>query len=162
MPRFVEVRHDCWIDAPPAKVRAQFADIQHHIDANVHPNLRFELLAQEPHRARFRQDVRLLGMWQRDLFDRVIDEDGSIHDESIHGFNKGGTIDISFAPKAEGGREGTRVDIVIRLPTPPLLGWLAPLLRKQVLRETMIAVQQDKQDIENVYQTRGEMTHAVA
>jgi hypothetical protein len=162
MPRTVEVTHQCWIDAPPSKVRAQFADIQHHIDANVHPNLRFELLAQEPHRARFVQHVRLLGMWQRDLFDRTIDEDGGIHDVSIQGFNKGGTIDISFAPGAEGGREGTKASVTIRLTTPPLMGWLAPLLKKQVLRETIAAVQQDKQDIEHHYQPSGAMAAAMA
>lgn len=152
MPRTVEVKHQLWIGASPATVRAQFTDIQHHIDANVHPNLQFELLAQEPRRARFRQHVRLLGMRQHDLFDRVIDEDGSIHDVSIDGFNKGGTMDFGFVPASEGGRSGTRVDIKIRIPTPPLLGWLAPLLKKQVLREAMAAAEQDKRDIEHGYQ----------
>ena len=162
MPRLVEVKHQCWIDAPPAKVRSQFADIQHHIDANVHPNLRFELLVQEPRRARFVQHVRLLGMWQRDLFDRTIDEDGTIHDVSIDGFNKGGTIDISFAPGSEGGREGTQASVTIRLTTPPLMGWLAPLLKKQVLRETIAAVEQDKRDIEGGYRPSVAMTAAMA
>src|SRR5438876_8268328 len=104
MPRTVEVRHQQWIDASPAVVRSQFADLQHHIDANVHPNLRFEVLAQEPRRARFRQQVKLLGFWQTDLFERVIDEDGTMHDVSIDGFNKGGTLDFTFTPKREGGR----------------------------------------------------------
>jgi hypothetical protein len=154
MPRTVEVHHQLFIAAPPAAVRAQFADVQHHIDANVHPNLRFEVLAQERQRARFRQSVKLLGIWQTDLFDRRIDEDGSIHDVSIDGFNKGGTLDFSFTPVRQEGRDGTNVGITIRLQTPPMLGWLAPLLHKQVKREVTAASLQDKDDIENVYAPR--------
>jgi hypothetical protein len=154
MARTVEVKHQMWIAASPATVKSQFADLYHHIDANVHPNLRLQVLAQEPRAARFEQKVKLLGMWQRDLFDRTIADDGSIHDESIEGFNKGGTLDTHFAPAAQDGRAGTMVDITIRIPTPPLLGWLAPVIRKQVTRELTVAILQDKNDIENVYQQR--------
>ena len=156
MPRTVEVKQQQWIDAPPEVVRAQFADVQHHIDANVHPNLRFELLVQEPQRARFRQQVKLLGMWQTDLFERTIDDDGTMHDVSIHGFNKGGTIDFVFTPKQEGGRDGTLVEGTIRIPTPPFLGFLAPLLKKQVMSEVTTAFEQDKNDIEKVYKHGGQ------
>jgi hypothetical protein len=149
MRRTVEVKHQQWIDASPAVVRAQFADVQHHIDANVHPNLRFELLVQEPQRARFRQQVKLLGMWQTDLFERTIDDDGTMHDVSIDGFNKGGTLDFTFTPSSG----GTTVGATIRIPTPPLLGWLAPLLEKQVRNELRTAFEQDKKDIEKVYKT---------
>lgn len=151
MRRNVEVKHQLWIDAEPGTVRAQFADLDHHIEANVHPNLRFEVLAQEARRARFRQQVKLLGFWQTDLFERSIDDAGSIHDKSIDGFNKGGTLDFDFVPVRQGVRQGTRVDITIRLQTPPMLGFLAPLLEKQVLRETVAAALQDKMDIETVY-----------
>jgi hypothetical protein len=154
MARTVEVNHQIWIDASPDTVSSQFADLNHHIETNVHPALRFEVLAQEPRRARFTQEVKLLGMRQRDLFERRIDEDGSIHDESIEGFNKGGKLDFRFFPASEGGREGTRVDITIRLQTPPLLGWLAPVLRSQVLREVTAGALQDKRDIEGGYKAR--------
>ena len=160
MTRTVEVKHRIWIEAPAQTVRTQFADLNHHIDTNVHPKLRFEVLAQEPGRARFTQEVKLLGMKQRDVFDRVIDEDGSIHDRSIDGFNKGGTLDFGFVPLAEGGREGTAVDITVRLPTPPLLGWLAPLLKAQVLREVTTAALQDKRDIEGGYRPSAAMAAA--
>ena len=151
MRRTVVVDHTTFIAAPVQTVRSQFADIQHHIDANVHPNLRFELLAQEPQRARFRQEVKLLGMRQRDLIDRRIDEDGTMHDESIDGFNKGAKLDFRFTPAADNGKNGTRVDIRITLQTPPFLGFLAPLLKKQVLKEVTEAAQQDKVDIEGGY-----------
>jgi hypothetical protein len=162
MGRTVEVNYQLWIDAPPATVRSQFADIQHHIDANVHPKLRFELLAQEPRRARFRQEVVLLGMKQCDLFERTIDSEGSIHDVSVDGFNKGGTMDFRFLPAAQGGRDGTLLDAIIRLQTPPLLGWLAPLLKAQVIREVNAASMEDKRDIEHGYQPSSRMAAAVA
>ena len=59
MSRTVEVNHKIWIQAPLATVQSQFADLYHHIEANVHPKLRFEVLAQEPTRACFRQEVKL-------------------------------------------------------------------------------------------------------
>ncbi len=151
MRKTVAVNHRIWIEAPVGTVRAQFADLQHHIEANVHPNLHFELLSQEPGRTRFMQEVRLLGMRQRDLFERVIDADGAIHDVSVDGFNKGGRIDLAFAPQEQDGHAGTAVDITVQLPTPPLMGWAAPLLRKQVMREVVAAAQQDKKDIEGGY-----------
>jgi hypothetical protein len=148
MTRTVEVRHQVWIAAPVATVQSQFADLYHHIDANVHPKLRFEVLAQEPRRARFRQEVKLLGLKQVDLFERTIADDGSITDVSVDGFNKGGSLHFTFAAKAGEGRDGTAVDITIRLPVPPLLGWLAPVLEKQVRREVTQAALEDKYDLE--------------
>lgn len=148
MPRTVQVRHNIWIQAPVGSVRAQFADLHHHIDVNVHPKLRFDVLAQEPGRARFTQEVKLLGMKQRDLIDRTIAEDGTIRDLAIDGPNKGGTLNFSFRPKAQEGREGTEVDIDITLPVPRFLGWFAPLLEKQVRREVTAAALEDKYDLE--------------
>jgi len=148
MPRSVEVRHQLWVQAPVATVQSQFADLYHHIEANVHPKLRFEVLAQEPRRARFIQEVKLLGMKQRDLFERTIADDGSIHDVSVDGPNKGGTLDFAFRPRTSDGQDGTEVDITIRLPMPPLLGWLAPLMERQVRREVTAAALEDKFDLE--------------
>jgi hypothetical protein len=148
MSRTVEVHHKIWIRAPLATVQSQFADLYHHIESNVHPKLRFEVLAQEPTRACFRQEVKLLGIRQRDRFERTIEEDGTIHDVSVEGFNKGGSLDFVFKPKASDGNEGTEVDITIRLPLPPLMGWLAPMLRKQVTREVTAAALEDKFDLE--------------
>lgn len=148
MSRFVEVAHRIWIAAPLSAVRSQFADLNHHIKTNVHPKLKFEVLEQQPGRARFTQEVKLLGLRQRDVFERTIHADGSLHDVSVEGFNKGGSLDFSFTPHAEAGRDGTVVDITIRLPLPPLMGWLAPVLRSQVRREVTAAALEDKYDLE--------------
>lgn len=154
MPKFVEVQHQIFIAAAPRDVQSQFADLHHHIERNVHPKLRFEVLEQAPRRARFRQEVRLLGLPQRDLFERTIDEDGSIHDLSVEGFNKGGRLDFRFTPQTHAGREGTCVDISIALPAPPLMGWLAPLLKSQITREVVAAAEEDRRDIEGGYRPR--------
>jgi len=149
MPRFAEVSHEEWFDAPPATVRAQFADLQHHIRAGVHPKLRFELLSQGQQRTRFVQEVRLLGLRQRDIFEREFDADGTQLDTVVEGFNKGGTVRIRFTPQLDAGRSGTLVEIQVRLPLPPVLGQLlAPLLRWQILREVRVAAAEDKHDIE--------------
>jgi hypothetical protein len=150
MPRFAEVTHHEWIAAPLPLVRSQFADLRHHIATNVHPRLRFEILQTSPRRARFVQEVKLLGIRQRDVFEREIEPDGSITDTSVEGFNKGGSLCFRFAPKSDAqGRAGTEVAITIRLPLPPLVGpLLRPLLEQQVRREVRAAAAEDKHDIE--------------
>lgn len=149
MNRFVEVTHEEWIKAPLPTVRAQFADLRHHIAANVHPKLRFEVLSQRERRARFIQEVRLLGIVQRDVFEREIAEDGlSMVDAAVEGFNKGGSIRYRFAAGRHDGSEATCVGVTVRLPVPRLLGWLSGVLRAQVRRELMAAVREDKHDLE--------------
>lgn len=149
MPRFAEVHQEEWIAAPIAVVRAQFADLDHHIMANVHPKLRFGVLEQSQRHARFVQEVRLLGIRQRDVFERTIAPNGRIRDVSVDGFNKGGSVDFLFRSEAREGRDGTRVRVAIRLPLPPLIGGLIrPLLEGQVRRELRAAIAEDRFDIE--------------
>ncbi|HEV7914101.1 MAG TPA: hypothetical protein VGP22_10055 [Albitalea sp.] len=149
MSRFVEVSHLETIAAPVDVVRSQFADLQHHIAANVHPKLRFEVLSQRGRHARYVQEVRLLGVRQRDVLEREIADDGlSMTDTVVEGFNKGGSLSVRFAPQATNGHEATRIGVTIRLPVPALLGFLSPLLKAQVRRELLAAVQEDKNDIE--------------
>ncbi|MFO1269975.1 MAG: hypothetical protein U1F67_26325 [Rubrivivax sp.] len=154
MPSFAEVSHDEWIAAPEARVRSQFADLEHHIATSVHPTLTFRVLgalgpAGELH---YEQRVKLLGITQRDVFERRFTADGAMVDTSIDGFNKGGSLAIRFTPERRGGAEGTCVNITIRLPLPPFLGPLGPLVRPllqaQVRREVRAAAAEDKHDIE--------------
>ena len=143
--RFAEVRQSQFIAAPPEKVRRQFADLDHHVRTNVHPKLTFKVLSQSATSARYVQEVKLLGLRQRDVFERQILPSGSIHDRSVEGFNKGGVLELDFAPEGA----GTRVDILVRLPLPPVIGGLVrPLLEKQIRREVTAAFQEDKYDLE--------------
>ena len=86
--RFAEVRQSMFVQAAPDTVRRQFADLDHHIEANVHPKLTFKVLSQSDAGARYTQEVRLLGLRQRDVFERTVLPGGSIHDRSVEGFNK--------------------------------------------------------------------------
>jgi hypothetical protein len=142
---FAQVRHAVFIDAPPDTVRRQFADLDHHIRTNVHPKLAFTVLAQSATDARYVQEVTLLGIRQRDVFERRILADGAIVDRSVAGFNKGGEIRADFTPNGA----GTQVALEVRLPLPPVIGRLVrPLLEKQIRREVMAAVAEDKFDLE--------------
>lgn len=149
MTRFAEVTHEEWIAAPMPMVQSQFADLDHHIRTGVHPKLRFEVLSQGPHGARYVQQLRLLGINQRDVFERVIYPDGHMVDTSVEGFNQGGSLDFRFRPESRQGRAGTLVTITIRLPLPPVLGGLLrPLMEKQVRKEVAAAAAEDKHDLE--------------
>lgn len=149
MPRFAEVSHVQWIAAPVTTVRAQFADLDHHIRAGVHPKLRFEVLERRPRGARFVQEVRLLGIRQRDVFERELTPEGGIIDRSVEGFNRGGQILFDFQPQRQEGRAGTRVEITVRLPLPPVVGpLLRPLLERQIRKEVTAAALEDRADIE--------------
>lgn len=149
MTRFAEVTHREWIAAPVDTVRAQFADLDHHIRRNVHPKLRFEVLQRRARGARFVQEVRLLGIRQRDVFERSLEADGSIEDRAVEGFNRGGSLRFHFTPKSVEGRRGTEVEITIRLPLPMVVGVLVrPLLELQIRKEVRAASMEDKRDIE--------------
>lgn len=150
MTRYAEVVHEEWIAAPVETVRAQFADLDHHIRRNVHPALRFEVLERRTDGARFAQEVRLLGVKQRDIFERRVAPDGSLLDTSVEGFNRGGSLRFRFAGEQRDDRPGTTVQITIRLPLPPVVGaLLRPLLESHVRREVRAAALQDKADIED-------------
>lgn len=163
MTRFAEVVHREWIAAPVETVRAQFADLDHHIRRNVHPKLRFEVLQRRPRGARFVQEVKLLGIRQRDVFERSIDADGRIVDRSVEGFNRGGSLSFGFAPVSTLGRPGTEVQITIRLPLPPVVGPLVrPLLESQIRKEVRAAALEDKRDIESAGYPAVDAAHAAA
>ena len=149
MTRFAEVRHEEWIAADLSLVKAQFADLDHHIQANVHPKLSFEVLHQSARRARYVQQVKLLGIRQRDVFEREFGAEGSMTDTSVEGFNKGGSIHYEFRAETRGVRAGTMVEVTVRLPLPPVIGGLIrPLLEGQVRKELLAAVAEDKHDLE--------------
>ena len=149
MSRFAEVIHREWIAAPVNTVRAQFADVDHHIRRNVHPKLRFKVLQHKTRGTRFVQEVRLLGVRQRDVVERSLETDGSVLDRVVEGFNRGGSLCFRFTPRIAEGRGGTEVEITVRLPLPPVVGVLVrPLLEAQLRKEVRAASQEDKRDIE--------------
>ena len=157
MTRYAQVVHEEWIAAPVETVRAQFADLDHHVRRNVHPALRFEVLERRVDGTRFVQEVRLLGLKQRDVFERSVTSDGGLLDTSVEGFNRGGSLRFRFTGERREDRPGTTVQITIRLPLPPVVGpLLKPLLESRVRKEVRAAALQDKADIEQLgYPDRG-------
>lgn len=149
MPAYAEVVHESWIVAPLPVVRAQFADLQHHVRARVHPRVELEILSEGPRRARYVQHGRLLGRPQRDVYDRLIEPDGGMVDICVAGSNKGGSLFFSFEPETRVGLAGVKVQVVVRLPLPRGLGWLKPLLAWQMRRELRAATEEDRRDIED-------------
>ena len=148
MPRFAQISHPHWIEAPLSVVQAHFADLEHHIDNAVHPALHLELLSRDASGARFVREVRRLGVRQRDVFERRIMLDGSIVDRTVAGFNKGGSLCFHFEPETVADRPGTRVEVTVRLPLPPFIGLLVkPLLQARVRRELRLAASEDWHDI---------------
>ncbi len=149
MTRFVDVRHEEWIGASPDLVRAQFADLQHHIEDRVHPRLALRRLPDGPHGLRYEQRVPRLGIPRRDVFERQFRPDGSMVDTSVDGASRGGSMAFRFRDEAALGRHGTLVRIDVHLPLPPLVGLLLkPLIAAQVRREVRESAAQDKADLE--------------
>lgn len=149
MPTHAEVVHSSWIVAPLPVVRAQFADLRHHIRAGVHPRVDLEILGEGPRRARYAERSRLLGRVRRDVYDRLIEPDGGMVDICVAGPNKGGSLMFTFEPETRVGLAGVRVDVVVRRPLTRGLGWLRPLLAWRMRRELRIAFEEDRRDIED-------------
>ena len=145
----VEVSHEEWIAAPLAIVRAQFADLHHHIAAGVHPKLRFEIISLGERRARFVQEERLLGIRQRDVFERVITVDRlGMVDTAIDGPHRDGWLSFRFTPGTRSGRDATLVTVKVSMPVPRLLGMLRPLWHAHIRRKLLVAMEEDRHDIE--------------
>lgn len=151
MSTFLEMRHDVWIDAPRDLVRDHFADLDHHVETGVHPEIGLRRLdPDERGRTRFEQVVRLLGRRRRDVFERRHLPDGSIVDTSVEGAHRGGTVTVAFEREAREGRLGTLVMIDLRLPLPPVVGpVLRPMAAAQLRRLLQRAGEEDRRDLES-------------
>jgi hypothetical protein len=111
----------------------------------VHPKLRFDLLQRGAPGARFVQELRLLGIRQRDIFERSLEADASIDDRPVEGFNWGGGLHLRFVPKTADGCAGNEVEITARLPLPPVVGVLVrPWLEAQFRMGVRAASLKDK------------------
>lgn len=158
----VQISIEEWIAAPFAVVRAQFADLHHHIAAGVHPKLRFEILALGERRARFVQEERLLGIRRRDVVERVIAVDRlSMLDTVIEGPHRGGSLSYRFTSATRSGREATLVAVEVCMPVPRWLSMWRPLWRAHIRRRLLEAMEEDRYDIEVRGYPRS-LRHAVA
>jgi hypothetical protein len=142
MPDTITVEVRDWIDAPLATVRAQFADLDHQIRRNLHPDLRFEVLDRRTDGLCFRRVVRHFGLRLSDTVERRVAADGAVEDRVVRGVHRGSRLCARFAPGRRAGHLGTEVSVQVSLPLPPVLGpWLRPLVAARLrlaLAETMV------------------------
>lgn len=153
MSRFIEIQHDEWVAARPDVVRAHYADLQHRLDARVHPRERLRLLAPGPGGPRFERAVRRGWRTQRDLVERRHAPDGSIVDTVVAGPNWGRSTSARFWRRNEDGRPGTLVELTVTQPLPLLVRLLARWTRHRLARELRESAAEDKADVERGHVT---------
>jgi hypothetical protein len=145
----VEVRSVCRIDRPVDEVRAQFADVEHHAETQVHRNVRFEPVAGSPQRfrqltckgpLRLRQEIEMDGT-----------DDGGIVQRVVAGSLCGSTLTFGFAPAGS----GTTVTATAQVPLRGLGRLAGRLLARSMRRALATALDEDRLDLESErYATR--------
>ena len=134
------------IRRPLDEVRAQFADIPYHIQANVHPELSLVLRTINGRRSRFRQEARIVGMKQVDDIVNTILDNGDMLSEVVEGSNRGLEIHFSYAPAPP---DGTLVTVRFEIPNTGLRRFVPRLFAFGVRRAALKALAQDRRDLES-------------
>lgn len=133
------------IQRPVEEVRSHFADFKYHAQGNVHPQIKFEVQEQNPQKARFTQEVRILGMRQKDFLVNEFTPNGKMLTQVIDGPNKGFEIEFQFISLAP---NSTSVEAVFRIPKVGVKKWLAPLFKVIFKKIADQALSEDKRDLE--------------
>ncbi len=151
MSGFIDIQHDEWVDAAPDVVRAHYVDLQHRIDARVHPDERLRLLEPGPAGPRFERIARVGWRMQRDLFERRLKPDGSIVDTVVAGANWGRSVSARFWRRNDDGRPGTLVELTVTQPLPLIGRLLSRWTCRRIERELRMIAVEDKLDVERGY-----------
>jgi hypothetical protein len=140
------VEKDIVIARPIHVVRAQFADMRHHESNRVHSTLHVtNVRPQAGGGCLFTGRRRVLGIEQEDEIQVTPHSDGHVTLRSIAGSNEGLVITQIFQPE---GPDRTRVKTFVDLPLNGALRWIKPLLQLGVERDVMLALQEDRADLE--------------
>ena len=141
----IVVQYSGTIRQPIDIVSRQFGDMTHHAGHAVHPDIKFVVLSERGNECRFTQEVRLLGMKQKDEIVQVRRADGSLESEVVEGTNRGMKIFQSF--RAE-GPNATTIDFRVEAPATGIKKWLKPFFEIAVRRTIAKALEQDRVDLE--------------
>jgi hypothetical protein len=141
----VSVRAEKIIARPIDVVRSQFVDMQHHATAPVHADLDVSNVRPQAGGCRFTGRRRVLGLQQVDEMEVLRDADGNSTLRSVSGSNAGLLISQKFEPVEPGS---TRVRTTVELPVRGLLVLFKPLLRMALKRDLVIALEEDRRDLE--------------
>jgi hypothetical protein len=150
MPRFVQFIFQVWIQAPEPLVQAQFSDLNHQIEARVHPQAPIRIVSQSFKRARYLK-ARRVGRWwiRQEEWAREHEPDGTVLDTQLKGRRRGTFVAYRFTSSSVGGEPGTMVDVEARIPTSPWAGaWSKAWVRWRALQWLELEVLQNKRDIE--------------
>jgi hypothetical protein len=146
------------IRRPLAVVRAQALDMAAHIRRNVHHDIKYLILRENPEGCRVRAETRLLGMKQIDEIELRAHEDGTVSQTYVQGSNQGLRVVFRFE---EGWGAVTWVLVTAEA---PVEGWrrlLKPLLGRAVRNLGEMALEEDRADLEEGnYQPTSVMTKA--
>lgn len=145
MGRIIEVVVSGSIRRPIDEVREQFADMEYHALANVHPRVRFTVLSRDAIRCRFRQEIRLLGQLQVDEVLNTWLPDGRLKSEVVAGTNQGLRAYYRF----EGDVRDSHVEVRFEVPASGLKALMAPAFRFAAQRALGKAFEEDRQNLES-------------
>jgi hypothetical protein len=141
----ISVRARMHMSAPPPLVAQQYRDIDHHIQHNVHPSIRYSWEPAEPGERKIRTKFSILGVPQYDVSLLEDAPDGSFVIRYLEGSNAGAVLVHRFFPQADGT---TLVELEAEIPATffrRLMGPLFVLGARQVMRRALI---EDKRDVE--------------
>lgn len=138
------------IEADPALVRSQFADVGHHQRTAPHKGVRFEVLDLDERRCRYLQTSSVGPLRLGQEVELAVSTSGPLVNRITKGQFAGGMI--SFIITSHGDVERQPWSMVTARLEAPLRGprrLLVPLLRFQVGKALRRALSEDKTDIES-------------
>jgi hypothetical protein len=133
------------IAAPVEVVRAQTNDIDHHINHDVHRKLHINSLSLNGEVLEYFQELRFFGFTIRDQVIQQTLSDGAICISYSGGIMNGAKLSISLS---RSGESKTTVHQTLTLPSKKLNTLLAPFLRPLLKKALLLALEEDRVDIE--------------
>lgn len=133
------------INCPPAQVREQYRDIDHHIRNNVHPSIHYQWEPAGPGERKIRTTFRIMGVPQFDVSLLEDAPDGSFLIRYLEGTNAGMLLVHEFVEVEPGV---TEVRLFADAPSTwgrRLLGPLFVVGARQVMKKALV---EDKRDLE--------------
>lgn len=136
------------IARPLAQVRGQFGDLHHHVAHNVHPEIVLEILGSNEGGCDYYQTQTTFGQRRRNKVQLSRCPDGSVRVRYLEGPDAGVESLSSFEPIGDAETLVTQRNTVPLKGLLTVLGWL---VKREVRKQSSLALEQDRVDLE----TRG-------
>ncbi len=139
------VHKTLFFDCPMELVRSQFADVAHHSQSHIHPNICFTEIHYENDSTHFIQETKPFWFFlQRDKVIQKQEANGDLNWKFIEGPNRGARLLFRF--KEEDNR--TEVSAQFEMELKSWRRWLLPFWRKGVSLALDKAAREDRLDLE--------------